>query len=144
MAEAAEVLAELLQSVNRDIYENIREVLHAGNLPAISLMVLREVRQAPGITVGEVARHSRMAKSHISKTVESLSRQGLIEKRSDPTDQRLVRVYLTAQAETRFQEVRQKVLQQLSKVMAKVPPEKVAVLIEGLQTLKAALAERKE
>lgn len=143
MAEPHEILADLLQTVNRGIWDNIRGVVHEHRLPVVSMVVMRQIGHEPGITIGELSRRTGVAKSHISNTVESLAQKGLIEKRPDPADQRLVRVFPTEQAEARHRQIHAEIKSQLSEVLASVPPEKVAALIDGLQALKAALEERK-
>lgn len=143
MAEPHEILADLLQTVNRGIWEYIRGIVHEYRLPMISMVIMGSIRKEPGITIGELSRRTEMAKSHISNTVESLAQQGLVEKRPDPDDQRLVRVFPTEQAEARYRQMHADIQRQLSRVLVAVSPEKVEALIDGLQSLKAALEARK-
>lgn len=140
-----ERLVDLLHDVNRKMAEHVREVFRGQEIPVAFRAVGAVLMSEPGITVSELARRTGMAKSHISNTVEELCRRGWVEKRADPQDQRRLRLYLTPSAtEHRWQRVREAVRERLAELVAEIPDDKAAALIDGLQTLKAALERVKE
>lgn len=57
--------------------------------------VLMCLRNGEGISQQEVSRRLLMTKGNICVIVQKLEGQGLIERRSDPTDQRVYRLYLS-------------------------------------------------
>ena len=139
MAEPPEILEGLLKAVNRGLFDLAQDVLHQYGLPASGIAVMSQILRVPGTTVSEVARRTGMAKSHVSKTVESLSEVGFLEKRPDPSDQRLVRIHATEQAEMRFREMQTAMRHRLSAVISSLPDQKVDAIIDGLKALHAAL-----
>ena len=143
MADRLETLEQLLKGVSRSLFELARDVMHERGLPAPSMAVLGQVVANPGLTVSELARRAHLAKSHISKTSDSLCELGLLEKRPDPADQRLVRMYATEKARAQLNEMRSAVRARLSAAAAELPDEKLDAMVDGLQLFRAALAKQK-
>lgn len=73
------------------------------DLPPFSFMLLRHIDQTPGVTLSELARRVGAAKSHTSKAADQLVQEGYVEKRSDPTDQRVIRLHTTEAAKRYFE-----------------------------------------
>ena len=138
MPEGFDELASLLKAVNRGFHGLAHRTLDRRGLPLLSLMVLRYAFESPGLTVSEISRHTGMAKSYVSRTVDSLARTGLLEKTSDPGDQRLVRIRPTPQATADFQRMRDEVRDRFAAVISTLPGEKVKALVDGLLALQAA------
>jgi DNA-binding MarR family transcriptional regulator len=143
MAERHEELVELLQAVNRGIYEQIKDVLAKHGLPSASMVVMHHVHKEQGITISELSRRTGLAKSHVSKTIDSLTEQGFIEKRPDPADHRLVRLHTTEQADQHFGQMQGDLRARLSGVVAALPDDKVDAVIQALQVLRGVLAEER-
>jgi DNA-binding MarR family transcriptional regulator len=132
-------LVDLMQLVHRQLFEHVRCVWEEKATPATQMMVMNQIGRAEGITVSEVSRRLGLAKSHISKTVEELASAGYVEKRPDPHDGRILRLYRTPAAVARFDAMQAEVRARLSEVVDTLPPAKAAGLIEGLQLLSASL-----
>lgn len=88
-------ISQLWRHVNRQMRELIRSTVKEPHLPVLSFLLLRHIQDEPGITLSELARRVGTAKSHTSTMVEQLLQEGHIEKRSDPSDQRVLKLYLT-------------------------------------------------
>jgi len=101
MAAPVEIAA-LWWHVNREMRALLHRVGKEYELPAFSFMLLRHIKEAPGITLSELSRQVGAAKSHISTTLETLVKEGYVEKRSDPNDQRVVRLHATEAARRYF------------------------------------------
>lgn len=144
MSRREEVLVDLLWEVNRSLHDRIKVVLEDLDLPFVSTIILREVDREPGVTVSELSRRCRIAKSHVSKTVESLSQKLYVEKRPDPSDQRVLRVYPTEEARDRMAQVRGRIRRRLADLIEPVQPETKEDLIKGLKALRSALREGRE
>lgn len=139
MADRDETFAVLLRAVNRGVFDRVREVMQERGIPGISMAVLRVVQDRSGLTVSEAARETSIAKSHLSNTVESLAQLGLVEKRPDATDHRLLRIYPTQEAEDFFREMQRAVNQRLGTLLDTLPEADVDSLLRILRTLDRAL-----
>jgi DNA-binding MarR family transcriptional regulator len=144
MPDRTQDLGTLLKAVNRGVFEVIQDTLHQHGLPAPTMAVMHQVHRAPGTTVSDLARQTHLAKSHVSKTVESLAGMGFLEKRPDPDDQRLLRIYPAEKAKTHFQGMDALINKRMSAVLSSLPPERVDAIIEGLELLKEALEQSKK
>jgi DNA-binding MarR family transcriptional regulator len=144
VADRFDELHALLRDLNRGFHILARGVLDRRVLPPPSLSVLRHVFDSPGLTVSEIARQTGMAKSYVSRTVESLCQTGLLAKSSDPVDQRLVRIHPTPQARADFQRMHAAVRSRFASVISRLPDEKADALIDGLRALQAAIERETE
>jgi DNA-binding MarR family transcriptional regulator len=57
--------------------------------------LLHALYEEEGITHGELAARLRVAPATITKMIQRMERAGFVERRADPADQRVSRVYLT-------------------------------------------------
>lgn len=139
MSELRVELGELWRSVNREMHDRLRAAFREVEFSPVTVTLLRQMHHEPGVTVGQLARCAGTVKSHVSKLVEQLVEQGLVEKRSDPDDQRLVRLYLTqAAADTRAQ-MEDRVQTAWGSIVDEIPEEELASVVSGLRTLLRAL-----
>jgi len=141
MTERHEILVELLQAVNRGIFDQVKDLLDKHGFPAASMLIMHQLKEHQGMTLSEVSRRTGLAKSHVSKTIDGLAEQGMIEKRLDTSDQRLIRLHTTDKAAQHFTPMRAEIRQRLSTLVALLPDEKVDSIVDGLQALKAILAK---
>jgi len=142
LEDPEELLAELVQSLHRRMIECVHPVVQQHGIAPVGIMVLRNVQTTPGETVSDIARRTEIAKSHISNTVEQLSRQGFLEKRSDMQDRRLVRLYPTDKARALGEEILREARRSLRSALDQVPPQTVADLLVNLRTVLDAFGRR--
>jgi len=64
--------------------------------------ILFTIGRECSLTAGDIARKERLAKPSVTAAVEKLAAAGLVERRSDPTDGRVVWVVLTAAGRRRI------------------------------------------
>jgi DNA-binding MarR family transcriptional regulator len=95
MERKTEQLVDLMQNVNKRIHDHIRCVWEQQETPATQMLIMYQIAKAEGITVSEIARRLGLAKSHVSKTIDELAHEGHVEKRPDPLDGRILRLYRT-------------------------------------------------
>jgi len=91
---AAEIFA-LLRTLGRRTARRADQCGGPGDVPSASWMLLHHLRQSPGQTVSGLARVCGISKSRVSVLADELHGRGLLEKRPDPEDQRVLRLYLT-------------------------------------------------
>ncbi|HWI51098.1 MAG TPA: MarR family transcriptional regulator [Symbiobacteriaceae bacterium] len=132
-------MGELWWQINREIMERFRPVFKSGHLPPMGIMMLRQLHIEPGLTVSELARRTGTAKSHVSKTVDQLLEQGLVEKRPDPDDQRLIRVFVTERAQAGKAEMEARFRDAWKAVITDLPDADVVQVESGLRILLEAL-----
>ncbi len=139
MREERLEVGELWRSVNREMHLFMRRVFQGGELPFMALVLLRHINREPGVSLVELARRSDSAKSHVSKMIEHLERQGFVEKRPDPDDQRLVRLHLTKAARDVMAETEARAQEAWSRVVDEVPEGQLDDVMRGLRILMGAL-----
>lgn len=138
MSITATEVAQLWRHVNREMRELIRSTVKHDDLPPLTFPVLFHIRKEPGITVSELARKIGAAKSHISTLTDGLVRDGYIEKQSDPSDQRLIRMYLTAAAVTLLKEHEERAQAMWAMVLEELPERDLEDLARFLRNLLGA------
>lgn len=139
MEQRTEQLVDLMQAVHRQMYDHVRCIWEERSIPATQMMVMHQIAREEGISVSETSRRLGLAKSHVSKTVDELAAAGYVEKRPDPRDGRVLRLYRTPTAVARFDKMQAMVRERISAVVGLLPDEKAAGLIEGLKLLSNAL-----
>lgn len=132
-------ISELWRTASREIHDRFRQAFRGCEIPFGALILLRHIDRQPGVAVNELARQSGIVKSHVSKMVEQLVRQGYVEKRTDPADQRLVRVYVTQSAADSMAEMETRAHGVWSAVLDEVPEGQLADVARGLRIVVAAL-----
>jgi DNA-binding MarR family transcriptional regulator len=71
------------------------EAMRVEPQPPTALEVMRLLSRRPGLSVNEVARELGIAANNVSTAVGHLSGEGLLERRRDPRDGRIVRLHPT-------------------------------------------------
>jgi DNA-binding MarR family transcriptional regulator len=139
-----EEVADLLRDVSRELREHVARQGEAQGFPRFSrrLPIIREVLRDPGITVNELARRTRMAKSQVSMLVTALESEGLVSKRPDPRDQRLVRLFPTDEGTARAERWRTAYRAMLARTVRTLSDDESEHLLDGLRALQRALADR--
>lgn len=132
-------IGDLWRAINRGLHDRFREAFRGSELPPMALVFLRQIDESPGVTIGELARRSGTVKSHVSKIVEQLVHQGYLEKRADPADQRLVRVFASKRAAETKAAMEAKARDAWLGVTGEIPVGQLDGIVLSLQTLLEAL-----
>jgi len=77
--------------------------------------ILVPLFEEDGLRLGEIARRARLSKQTMTTMVPLLERDGLVERRADPTDGRATLVFLSVRAEA-FRPVAEKTLRELARL----------------------------
>lgn len=144
MSDPKIAIADLWRQVNRDLHDRFKQLFRDFDLPPIALIFLREIDREPGVTISELARRSGTVKSHVSKLIEQLVQQGLLEKRPDPTDLRLLRIYMTTAAADQKAGLEQMSRTLWASVLVELPPSQVEQVADGLRLLLKALDQTRQ
>lgn len=138
----AEEIVGLFHGINRALGRRVAEQVKVADLPAGTHLVLHVTHDRPGLTVSELSRAVGQAKSRTSVVVDWLSDRGLVEKRSDPDDQRLVRVYPTPRVEEIWKGMHRMMEGMMAELLADLDPAQQVDLVAALRRLRDA-AQRK-
>lgn len=132
-------IAQLWRHVNRQMRSLFRSTSAAFELPSLSLLLLRHIRHEPGITVSDLARRVGASKSHTSTLTEQLVRDGYVEKRSYPQDQRLISLFVTDQANQMLEKMGERAEAFWAAIFQEFPAEELENIERFLKELFKAL-----
>lgn len=103
------------------------------------MYLLRHLASAPGLTVSELARKAGLVKSGVSKMIDHAAGQGLVEKRPDPEDQRLLRLFLTDRGAETTGKMEAVGRAAWYSIIEQIHPADLADFEKGLRILEAAI-----
>jgi DNA-binding MarR family transcriptional regulator len=127
------LLAKATQRWNELLAERFAAAGYADIRPSYG-SVLLPLFEEDGLRLGELGRRARLSKQTMTELVRRLERDGLVERRADPSDGRASLVYLTSRTRA-FEPVAAEVLAELDLLVRRRLDD------EGVETLKAALTE---
>jgi DNA-binding MarR family transcriptional regulator len=94
-AGGAEIVMQLLRTAER-VERALERALEEVGLSPAKLAVLGGIARAGGrLSLGELAQHRSCVKSNITKLVDRLEADGLVDRRDDPADRRGVLAEIT-------------------------------------------------
>jgi MarR family transcriptional regulator for hemolysin len=106
-------------------------------------LVLEVLWQQDGLTPGELAARLQVATPTIVKSANRMAAAGLISRRRDNADARLVRLYLTDRARSVQSEIERERDTLARRATASLTSEELTVLMSALRKIVAEFAERK-
>jgi MarR family transcriptional regulator, organic hydroperoxide resistance regulator len=125
-----------VQRWNELLAERFVEAGYADVRPSYG-SVLLPLFEEDGLRMGELARRARLSKQTLTTMARALERDGLIERRVDPTDARATLVSLTRRAH-QFRPVAERVLAELDADVVKALPSRTRDALEsGLREIAA-------
>jgi DNA-binding MarR family transcriptional regulator len=105
-------------------------------MPQLRVMYL--ARENGSATVGAIAAQMRVTAPTISGLTDRLVRQGLIERREDPDDRRLVRICLTDEGRAVLEEIDVAARAHMREVLSRLSETQVRDLVRALDGFVAA------
>jgi DNA-binding MarR family transcriptional regulator len=94
-ARMADELESLMVRLRRTLRRKVREEIQPEPLHGPAVELLQVVRSHPGVRVGEAARRLALAPNTASTLTQELADAGLVERRNDHLDRRIIRLTLT-------------------------------------------------
>jgi DNA-binding MarR family transcriptional regulator len=135
----------LLREVARLHVQLQREgVSRCDNTTATQCAILTELGRSGEMTLAELGRRVGLDKGWVSRTVEGLSEEGLVNKVPSETDRRAVLVALSAKGEIRFQSLNQTLNAQAERVINHIPAEDRECVFRALHALQLALQNERQ
>lgn len=130
---------------SRDLLRTLdRQLLEGVGLDLRYYDVLLHVAEGEGgRRMTELADAIILSKSGLTSLVDRMEREGLLERRPDPTDRRAILVTLTAHGADRFREASQRHRTLVRQMFtSRVSDEEAAVIVEVLERVRREATER--
>jgi MarR family transcriptional regulator, transcriptional regulator for hemolysin len=102
-------------------------------------LVLARLHRRPGASQSELAEMMEVEKASAGRMVDRLERKGWIERRADPVDRRVNRLYLTAEAEKISLRMRAVAEQTVGDALSDLAPEQAGELANLMSVVKVRL-----
>ena len=109
--------------------------LSAARLSALSVLVFGGAR-----TLGELAAAEHVRPATMSKIVQALEQDGYLRRESDPQDRRVSRLRATAKGERVMWRGRQRRVENLAGLLARLEPDEVERVHEAAELVERALS----
>jgi DNA-binding MarR family transcriptional regulator len=141
--EEADEVIRWLRVLARYLRRRTQACHGPGELPAVAWLLLHAIGAHPGQTVSGLARHTGLSKSRVSVVIDRLQALELVEKRPDPRDQRLVRLYGTGRRTEGWEAAHAAQVQAVAELLVGVPAAERQALLAALRQMGEA-AERRQ
>ena len=105
------------------------------NLTRLHLAVMGELGQN-NMTMSELANTLMMTKPQLTHLVDSLVSQGIVERRPDEKDRRVINLALTEKGRALLKEMKLKVKENTKKRLASLTTEELSQMSTALETLR--------
>jgi len=104
--------------------------------------VLMEIGKAKEVSVVELVSIMGLDKSTLSRTIDGMVELGLVERFPNPGDRRYINLNLTHQGKNLFNNINCTFDQYYRDVFAAIPPEKHQQVVDSVNLLAKAIAEK--
>ena len=102
---------------------------------------LVEIGRAGSISLVDLAKLLNLDNSTLSRTVNNLVNQGMVERQLDPNDRRYITIQLTRQGLYQFQGIESSMEKYFMEIYTAIPRESRAQVLESLEILLKAVAD---
>jgi len=103
------------------------------------LWIMQELADVPGLRVGQVTALLAIQQATTSNLLDGLVRKGLVVKARDPADQRVVKLFLSAQGLALLEAAPKPARGLLPEALTKLEPTHLKILNGGLQALLSSI-----
>ena len=129
--------AALLREVARLHVRAQRTTMACNGVSLTQCTILTELGRAGSMTLLELARQLRLDKGWVSRAVDQLVQEGLVEKKPGASDRRTVALSLTRAGAAHHRRVEILLNDHVTRVMARVPRSQRAAVSRALELLHA-------
>ena len=128
---SAHEVADRLHSAAIHLLRGLRRVDTASGLTAARLSALSVVVFGGPVTLGQLAESEQVSAPTMTRLVRAMESDGLIRRKSDEHDGRVVWISATAKGRRLLQEGRERRIALLSRELESLPPEQLSRLQEA-------------
>ena len=139
---------------SREILESIPVLMHylrkgirreLGDKASIpQIRALSFIRRNPSTTLTTVSEYLAVSNATTSSIVDRLVKKGLVTRSEDPRERRCLQLTLTDKGQEEYRVVEEVAIAELTKVLMRLPDDKVQQIQTGLKLLKEALQEERK
>jgi DNA-binding MarR family transcriptional regulator len=130
-----EDLLEAVSAIRRAVRRRVSRPVELSVLTGAQLELVRLLRREPGVSIADAAARLRVAPNTVSTLVGQLSDAGVVERRTDEVDRRVVRLTLNPGIRRRVDAVRDRRLDALGEAMSRLSPDERRLLDEATPVL---------
>ena len=139
---------------SKEILESIPVVMHyirkgirreLGDKASVpQIRSLSFIRRNPSTTLTTVSEYLAVSNATTSSIVDRLVKKGLVTRAEDPNERRCLQLSLTSKGQEEYKVVEELAISELTKVLTRLPDEKVKQIQIGLRILKEAMEEERK
>lgn len=137
-------IGRLLFLTHRTVHDELDRRLAAHGASLWNWVLLKEAANAEGASQRELARHMRIEPPTLVRHLDKLAQEGLVERRPDPDDRRVVRVVVTPAGHERLRELHEVVYELDGELRGMLTKRDVEALNRALPRINAYLEQSKE
>lgn len=126
--------------VSRDLEKKFHDLPVAGGTGKITTLFI--VKHQPGITASEITQFAGKDAPAMTRLIEKLTQDGLLERQADPETRRRQQLFITPAGEAAMETVRDIVLDEPQDTFWMLSPEEHAQTVALLRKICAAYVER--
>jgi MarR family transcriptional regulator for hemolysin len=130
-------IGRLLFLTHRTVHDELDRRLGERGASLWNWVLLKEAANAEGASQRELAQHMRIEPPTLVRHLDKLEQEGLVERRPDPDDRRVVRVVVTPAGHERLRELHEVVHQLDDEVRGILTKRDVEVLNRALPRVNA-------
>jgi DNA-binding MarR family transcriptional regulator len=112
-------------------------------ISASQWQVIWEIGSAGEISLTELAALLNLDNSTMSRAINNLVEQRLVQREDDPADRRYIKIKLTSKGTEFYNQMEEMMEQYYGTILQSIPPEKRSQVTESLSLLLKALQENK-
>jgi DNA-binding MarR family transcriptional regulator len=135
MPATPEDLLEAVSAIRRAVRRRVGRPVELSVLTGAQLELVRLLRREPGVSIADAAARLRVAPNTVSTLVGQLSDAGVLERRTDEVDRRVVRLALNPGIRRRVDAVRDQRLDALGDALSRLSPDERRLLDEATPVL---------
>jgi DNA-binding MarR family transcriptional regulator len=137
-------ITRLFFEVSKNIQQTMRKNFEKGEVTMPQGMVLHMLCEHGEMKISDLSDKVHLSKSTVSGIVDRLENHGLVERTRNLEDRRTVYVKVTKKFEEQHKGIHKKAEESFEDLLSSATPEDKEKIIDGLNTLKRVLMDRKE
>ncbi len=137
-----QTIGRLLFLAHRSVHDELDRRLHEHGASLWNWVLLREAAHADGASQRQLAALMRIEPPTLVRQLDKLAEEGLVERRPDPDDRRVVRVIVTPAGQQRLAELHDVVHEVDDELRGILTKRDIEVLGRALPRIHAYFAQR--
>lgn len=134
-------LGFLIHDVSRLMRKRFEQRGAEHGLSAAQWRLLVHVVKEPGVPQARLAELLEIEPISVSRLIDRMQEAGWIERRADPADRRVRTIFPTQRSNKAFDDIKSVAGEVYEEALAGLPQDKRLILVEGLNTIIANLAD---